>query len=90
MIHQQVKNINEWFVRQIIAGNYHISKRRERYVEIVIEGMYYFTFWFGERERGFEQFTDVAKNFMQLQLSEWEKTAAKRKMQEKTINIDIR
>jgi len=69
----RIKELSDYFVRQIIEGNYQVIKKESIYIIIEIND-YSFTFWFGYGEDHFRCVEIEAShpNFMYLQFDDKE------------------
>lgn len=72
-LNSRIKELNDYFVRQIIEGNYQVIKKESIYIIIEIND-YSFTFWFGYGEDHFRCVEIEAShpNYMYLQFDDKE------------------
>jgi len=70
-LNSKIKELNDYFISQIIEGNYQIIKKESTNITIEI-GDYPFTFWFG-RDVDYFECTELRMeqpNFMKLQFDD--------------------
>ena len=70
-LNSRIKELNNYFISQIIEGNYRIIKKESTNITITING-YMFTFWFGSGADYFEctEMRMDQPNFMKLQFDD--------------------